>query len=69
VAQDDKHKEELERDCGDHEEIDRGRTIHVIAEEYLPTLIGMAAVVRGPLCRIRANRSGIHAPSPRTAEA
>ena len=41
VAQDDKHKEELERDCGNHEEIDRSRTIHVIAEEYLPTLIGI----------------------------
>ncbi len=36
-----KHEEELERDCGNHEEIDRSRTIHVIAEECLPTLIGI----------------------------
>lgn len=41
MAQDDKHEEQLECDCGDHEEIDRSRTIHVVAEECLPILVGI----------------------------
>ena len=41
VAQDDKHEEDFERDCGDHEEVDRSSTIRVIAEECLPALIGI----------------------------
>jgi hypothetical protein len=41
VAQDDKHEEEPERDCRHDKEIDRSGTIHVIAEECSPAVIGI----------------------------
>jgi len=41
VAEDDKDEEEIEHDRGNHKKIDRGRTIHVIAEEYFPAVIGI----------------------------
>lgn len=41
VTQDNRDEEEFERDCGDYEEIDRGRTVQMIAEKCLPSQTGI----------------------------
>jgi len=46
MAQDEQHKEYLERDGGDDEEIDRCGEVHVIVEKRLPALIGIRWAAR-----------------------